>query len=96
LGSRVAREENLRCKVKVRNFLKVLVNATDITLLITTPAGATAASKTMADITHESLGIYYYDFTPTATAPTGTYTALWEVTYSTLVRRSRGYFIVTE
>jgi hypothetical protein len=96
LGSRVARGENLRCKVKVRNYAKVLVDATDITLVITDPKDAIVASKAMVDITQESTGIYYYDYTPGATVETGTYTALWDVTYAAKHRRSRGYFIVTE
>lgn len=95
MGSRVAREENLRCKVTVRNFAKVLVNATTITLTITDKNGSIVATKTLLEITHEGTGLYFYDYTPDADAVTGTHTALWDVTYSGLHRRARGYFIVT-
>jgi uncharacterized protein YfaS (alpha-2-macroglobulin family) len=96
LGSRVARGENLRCKVKVKNFQKTLVNATAITLTITDPDETAVKNVTLIEITHEDLGLYYYDYTPDIAAVTGTYTALWDVTYSGLHRKSRGYFIVTK
>ena len=96
MGSRVAIGENLRCKVEIRNFSKSLVNATAITLTITNPTGTTVETRTLIDIVHEGLGLYYWDYTPAAAAVTGTYTALWDVTYSGLHRKSRGYFIVTD
>ena len=96
MGARVAREENLRCKVEVRNFSKAPVNAAAITLTITDKNGTTVASKTLVEITHAGTGLYFYDYTPASDAVTGTYTALWDVTYSGLHRRTRGYFIVTE
>jgi uncharacterized protein YfaS (alpha-2-macroglobulin family) len=96
LGAKVAIGENLRCKVEVRNFVKALVNAAVLSLTITDPVGTVVASKTLVEITHASLGLYFYDYTPAAAAVTGTYTALWDATYTGLHRRSRGYFIVTE
>ncbi len=98
MGARCAIGENRRWKGEIRNFAKALVNATAITLTITNPSGTVVATKTMADVpgvTWESLGVYYYDYTPAAAAVEGTYTALWDVTYSGLHRITRGYFIVT-
>ena len=95
MGSRVAIGENIRCCVTVRNFAKVLVNATSITLTITDKNDATVETKTLIEITHEGVGLYFYDYTPAVEAVTGSCTALWDVTYSGLHRKARGYFIVT-
>ncbi|MCJ7768098.1 hypothetical protein MUP79_06885 [Candidatus Bathyarchaeota archaeon] len=102
MGAKVRRGESLRCKVKVRNFSKALVNAAAITLTITDPDGTVVATKTLVEISWESLGIYFYDYTPAIAAPpiaaavAGTYTAEWNVTYSGLHRISRGFFSVIE
>jgi hypothetical protein len=102
MGAKVRRGENLRLKIKVRNFSKVLVNATAILLTITDKNGAVVATKTMVEIVHESLGIYYYSYKPAVAAPpieaavAGTYTAEWDVTYSGEHRIAQGYFEVID
>ena len=94
MGAKVARGENLRCGVKIRNFSKVLVNATAIDLTISDKNGVTIVTKTLLDIVQLGTGLYAYDYTPASDALLGTNCALWDVTYSTLHRKARGYFTV--
>jgi uncharacterized protein YfaS (alpha-2-macroglobulin family) len=97
LGEKVAIGENVRCYAEVRAFVtKALTNAAAITLEIINPAGTVVETKTMVDITHESLGVYYYSYKPAVGSATGTYTAFWDVTVAGEHRKPRGYFIVTE
>ena len=96
MGARVARGENIRCCVEVRDFFKALANASAIDLIITDPDGNIVESKTLVDVTHAGLGLYFYSYKPTIDAVTGTYTVFWDVTYSAEHRKSRAYIIVTE
>lgn len=95
MGARVKRGANIRCKVEIRNFAKVPVNASDIDLVITDKNGDVIVTKHFIDIAKQATGIYYYDYTPADDAVLGTCAADWDVTYSTLHGKTTGYFITT-
>jgi uncharacterized protein YfaS (alpha-2-macroglobulin family) len=87
----------LKCRIRDfedENGKKELVNATAITLTIIPKTGA-PIEKTMVDITHQSLGLYYYDYTPESDAVLGTYGVDWDVEVSGIHRKKMGYIIVT-
>jgi hypothetical protein len=88
-GQEFAKGDTIRLKGTFKDFSGVLTDPSALALKIYDSTGTVVLTKAITDMTHASTGVYYYDWTTTATGDfiyefTGTLAAAAMVVWDTL------------